>query len=157
VFDGRLAEDFKLSTGTWVSVGPLRARILARAAGHVQDVVIAGHGRAFAAALVFPNVARCRALCPDLAPDAPGRAVLQDARVRETFRTWFEDLASEGTGSSTVVSRAILLDEPPSLEAREITDKGSLNQKAVLENRAALVIELYEPAPSSRTISVLEP
>jgi feruloyl-CoA synthase len=137
-------------------VGPLRARILARAAGHIQDVVIAGHGRAFAAALVFPNVARCRALCPGLAPDVPSREVLRDARVRETFRTLFADLASEGTGSSTVVSRAILLDEPPSLEAREITDKGSLNQRTVLENRAALVNELYEPAPSVRTIAVLE-
>jgi feruloyl-CoA synthase len=158
VFDGRLAEDFKLSTGTWVSVGPLRARILARAAGYIQDVVIAGHGRAFAAALVFPNMVRCRALCPDLAPDAPSRAVLQDARVCGMFRTVFEDLAREGTGSSTVVSRAILLDEPPSLDAREITDKGSLNQRAVLENRAALVIELYEEAtPSSRTIAVLQP
>src|SRR5262249_48328099 len=148
LFDGRLAEDFKLSSGTWVSVGPLRARILAQGGGLIQDVVIAGHDREFAAALVFPNVAACRALCPDLGPDVPVRVVLDDARVRERFEVIFDALARQSTGTSTFVARAVLLDEPPSIDVREITDKGSLNQKAVLQNRAALVEELYAPDAS---------
>jgi feruloyl-CoA synthase len=147
VFDGRLAEDFKLSTGTWVSVGPLRSRILMQAAGYAQDVVIAGHDRAFAAALVFPNLAMCRELAR-LAADAPPRDVLAHPAVVARFRQALDELAAQATGSSTFVARAILLDAPPSLDAREITDKGSLNQKAVLRHRAALVEDLYAtPAP----------
>ena len=154
MFDGRLAEDFKLSTGTWVSVGPLRARILAHAAGYVQDVVIAGHDRDLVAALIFPNLQLCRALCPDLGEDAAARAVLDDRRVRQRFQALLEDLAHASTGSSTLIARALLLDEPPSIDAREITDKSSLNQKAVLQHRAALVDELYGPTPSSRVIAI---
>jgi feruloyl-CoA synthase len=154
VFDGRLDEDFKLSTGTWVSVGPLRSRILARAGGYAQDVVIAGHDRAFVGALFFPNVPRCRDLCPELAADAPVRAVLDDPRVRDTFRSILATLAAEGTGSSTFVARAVLLDVPPSIDAHEVTDKGSLNQKAVLQNRSARVDELYAPSPRAPVIVV---
>ena len=76
---------------------------------------------------------------------APARTILDDVRVRERFQTLLDELARESTGSSTFVARAILLDEPPSIDAREITDKGSLNQKAVLQNRSALVDELYAP------------
>jgi feruloyl-CoA synthase len=152
LFDGRLAEDFKLSTGTWVSVGPLRARILAAAAGLAQDIVIAGHDRPHAAALVVPNLAACRELA-GAGPDAPAGAVLSDARVREAFARALDGLARESTGSSTFVVRAILLDEPPSLEARELTDKGSLNHKIVLASRAALVEELYGDPPSPRVIA----
>jgi feruloyl-CoA synthase len=148
VFDGRLAEDFKLSTGTWVSVGPLRARFLAEAAGLAQDVVVAAPDRDFAAALVFPNVAGCRALVGDDPPDLPVSAVLSHPRVRGRFEEVLTTLAATGTGSSTYPARALLLEEPPSIDAREITDKGSINQKAVLRNRAALVDELYaSPAP----------
>jgi feruloyl-CoA synthase len=154
IFDGRLAEDFKLSTGTWVSVGPLRAKLLAHAGGYVQDVVIAGHDHAFVAALVFPNVQLCRGLCPDLAGDAPVHRVLDDPRVLERFRRLLTELAADSTGSSTFVARALLLDVPPSIDAREMTDKGSLNQKAVLQNRAQSVDELYASPPSSRVIAV---
>jgi feruloyl-CoA synthase len=154
LFDGRLAEDFKLSSATWVSVGPLRSRILAHAGGVVQDVVIAGHDREFAAALIFPNLAVCRGLCPDLPRDAPVAAILADRRVLVRFQTLLEDLARQSTGSSTFVRRAVLLDEPPSIDAREMTDKGSLNQKAVLKNRSALVEDLYAEVPSARVIAV---
>jgi feruloyl-CoA synthase len=154
LFDGRLNEDFKLSTGTWVSVGPLRARMLAQAGGLAQDVVIAGHDRAFVTALVFPHVPRCRDLCPDLASDAPAVAVLRDARVCERFREILGALAADSTGSSTLVARALLLDVPPSIDAHEITDKGSLNQKAILENRSARVEELYAASPSPHVIVV---
>jgi len=151
VFDGRLAEDFKLSTGTWVHVGPLRARIVAEGDGFVQDAVIAGHDRGFVAALLFPNLARCRELCPDL-DAAPPRAVLDDPRVRLRFREALQAVAAQSTGSSTLVARAALLDAPPSLDTRELTDKGSLNQKAVLESRSAWVAALYAEPPPAHVI-----
>jgi feruloyl-CoA synthase len=151
-FDGRLAEDFKLSTGTWVSVGPLRSRILMQAAGLAQDVVIAGHDREFAAALVFPNLPRCRELAEASAPDPSPAGILQHPAVKSRFQTVFDELARHATGTSTFVSRAVLLDVPPSLDAREITDKGSINQKAVLRNRAALVEDLYSTPPPAHVI-----
>ena len=148
VFDGRLAEDFKLSTGTWVGVGALRAKLLAHAAGYVQDAVIAGHDRPFVSALLFPNLPLCRALGPDLGPEVPARTVLGDPRVTAVLRVALEGLAAESTGGSTHVARALVLDVPPSIDAHEVTDKGSLNQRAVLDNRAERVAELYaEPPP----------
>jgi feruloyl-CoA synthase len=151
IFDGRLAEDFKLSTGTWVSVGPLRARILAAAGGLAQDVVIAGHDREFAGALIFPNLTACRDFA-GLPADAPAATVLAHLQVVLSFQDALAGLAHDSTGSSTFVARALLLDQPPSLDAREITDKGSINQKVVLEQRAALVEELYAPTPSARVL-----
>lgn len=151
VFDGRLAEDFKLSTGTWVSVGPLRARILAAAEGLAQDVVITGHDRGYAGALVFPNLAICRAAA-GLSADAPAADVLTHPIVVQRFREALVALARESTGSSTFVERAVVLDQPPSLDAREVTDKGSINQKIVLQQRAALVEELYAQVPSARVL-----
>ena len=150
VFEGRLAEDFKLSSGTWVSVGPLRARILAQGAGLVQDVVIAAPDRPYAAALIFPNVSLCREIAgsPDLTP----AAALGHPDVRARFASVIDTLAAQNTGTSTFVARAIVLDEPPSSAAREITDKGSINMKAVLQHRCALVDELYETTPSPRVI-----
>ena len=152
MFNGRLAEDFKLSTGTWVSVGPLRSKILMQAAGLAQDVVIAGHDRDFAAAMVFPNLARCRELAGSVSPDAPASEVLRHPAVVSRFQTIFDELARQATGSSTFVSRAVLLDVPPSLDAREITDKGSINQRAVLRNRAALVDDIYSTPPPAHVI-----
>jgi feruloyl-CoA synthase len=151
VFDGRLAEDFKLSTGTWVSVGPLRARILAAAAGLAQDVVITGHDREFVGALVFPNFAVCRDVA-GLPADAPPANVLAHPAVVRGLHDAFIGLARESTGSSTFVARALVLEQPPSLDAREITDKGSINQQAVLQQRSALVEELYAPIPSARVL-----
>ena len=148
IFDGRLAEDFKLSTGTWLSVGPLRARIIQHGAGLVQDVVIAAPDREFAAALIFPNLVKCRAAA-QLPDDVPAPVVNAHPAVRAAFQAVIDELAKQSTGSSTFVARAVLLDEPPSLDAREITDKGSLNQKAVLQHRAKLVEELYSSSPGA--------
>jgi feruloyl-CoA synthase len=156
IFDGRLAEDFKLSTGTWVSVGPLRAKILAQAAGVIQDVVIAGHDREFVTALVFPNLYLCRELA-GASPDAPARTILAHPDVRQRFADVFTTLAADSTGSSTFVTRAIVLDDPPSMDAREVTDKGSINQKAVLAHRAALVDELYSASPSVDVLTPRQP
>ena len=137
-FDGRLTEDFKLTTGTWVSVGPLRAGVIAAGAPFIQDVVITGHGRDEVGALVFPNLAACAAL------DAEARR----ARLREIF----EGLARDSTGTSNRITRVLLLEAPPSIDAGEITDKGSINQRAVLEARAALVEALYAEPPDPRII-----
>ena len=157
VFDGRLGEDFKLSSGTWVRVGSLRSRLLAHGAGYVQDVVIAGHERMFVSALLFPNLPSCRALCPDLGPEAPARTVIDDPRVLAVFRGALEAMAAESGGSSTLVARALLLDAPPSLDAHEATDKGSLNQRAVLEKRAERVAELYAEPPPLHVIRLEKP
>ncbi|HKP16714.1 MAG TPA: feruloyl-CoA synthase [Gemmatimonadaceae bacterium] len=139
-FDGRLDEDFKLSTGTWVSVGPLRARLLAALAPYAQDVVIAGHDRDEVTAMIFPNRARCDALNGDVL-----RAILAGC---------LGEVCAAATGSSTRVARALMLEEPPSIDASEVTDKGSINQRAVLRRRAALVEELYAmPTPAQVIIA----
>ena len=152
IFDGRLAEDFKLSTGTWVSVGPLRARIIAEGAGLVQDVVIGAPDRDYVTALIFPNLSICRTLA-GLNGDATVTDVLGHSAVRERLKQALAKLAAESTGSSTFVARAMLMEDPPSPDLREITDKGSLNQKTVLANRTALVDEMYGEALTPRVIS----
>ncbi len=154
LFDGRIAEDFKLATGTWVSVGPLRTKFIAHFAPLVRDVVIAGPDRDDVTALVFPELDACRKLAPGLAADAPAAEVLGDARVRREFASLLDALAKASTGSSNCVCRAVLLAEPPSLDIGEMTDKGSINQRAVLNHRAAAVEELYTPKPSSRVIVI---
>ena len=154
LFDGRIAEDFKLSTGTWVSVGPLRARFIDACAPLVRDVVFAGPDRDDIVALVFPDVEACRKLAPEHAADAAAAAVLDDVRVRIKFAELLSALAAASPGSSTRVVRAILLAEPASMDKGEMTDKGSINQRAVLKNRAALVDVLYTAPLSSRVIAV---
>jgi feruloyl-CoA synthase len=149
LFDGRIAEDFKLATGTWVNVGPLRARLLAELEPYARDVVIAGADCNEIGALIFPHLDACRRLAAD------GTAnITADARVIEELRARLTAFAGGSTGSSNRVCRAILLDEPPLLDAGEMTDKGSLNQRAVLTRRAGLVAELYAPEPSARVIVI---
>jgi feruloyl-CoA synthase len=156
LFDGRIAEDFKLSTGTWVNVGPLRARFVDFFAPNVRDVVLAGADRNAIGALVFPNIAACRRLAPDLPADAPADTVLSDPRVRTYFTERLKALAEASPGSSTRIARALLMAEPPSLDKGEMTDKGSINQRAVLSHRTALVEELYGTAPSPHVLSIKE-
>jgi len=143
VFDGRFSEDFKLATGTWVSVGPLRARILNRFAPYARDVVIAGHDRVDIGILIFADMHACCSLHPALSPALPWGQILGHESVRSKFNELLKDFVAESTGSSNRVVRAILLEEPPSIDAGEITDKGSLNQHEVLAHRAALVEQLY--------------
>jgi feruloyl-CoA synthase len=152
LFDGRIAEDFKLSTGTWVSVGPLRARFIDHFAPYVRDVVFAGPDRDDIAALVFPDVEACRKLT-GLGLEATPDAIVQHATLRATLSELLSKLATMSTGSSTRVVRAILMAEPPSMDKGEMTDKGSINQRAVLNNRAALVQELYATPFTSRVVA----
>ena len=151
MFDGRLAEDFKLSSGSWVSVGPLRTRFLAAAAPLVQDVVVAGHDRDYIALLVFPRLDECRGLS-GLQKQATASEIVAHDLVRARFQALLDHLAHEATGGTSRIRRLLLLEIPPSIDAAEITDKGSINQRAVLERRAALVEELYLATPSSRTL-----
>jgi len=125
VFDGRVAEDFKLSTGTWVNAGAVRIRLIAAADPLIQDAVITGHDRDELGALVFLSPA-----ARDLPPE----------EVRSRLRSVLRGFSG---GSSTCPARLMVMSEPPSIDANEITDKGYMNQRAVLERRAALVESLY--------------
>ena len=155
-FDGRIAEDFKLSTGTWVSVGPMRARIIAHFAPYFRDVAIAGLDRDDVAVLAFPDLDACRALVAGGAGSNDARGILSDPRLQREMRRLLAALAAGATGSSTRVARLTLLEAPPSLDAGEITDKGSINQRAVLARRADIVEELYATPCSSRVITLAE-
>jgi feruloyl-CoA synthase len=156
IFDGRFAEDFKLASGTWVSVGPLRNRIMQWFAPYVRDAVITGPDRNFLAMLIVPNLEACRLLAKNLAPNTAIAEVLGHESVTKKFARLLESFAAQATGNSNRVLRAILLDEPPSLDAGEITDKASLNQRAILARRAALVEEIYASHPSSRVLRIHE-
>jgi feruloyl-CoA synthase len=150
LFDGRLNEDFKLSSGTWVRVGSLRTRLLAHFGSLLQDVVLAGPDRDYVTALMFPGVSVCKSLCAHLPENAQVAEILGRSEIRDLFQERLDTFAALNGNNSTCVVRAMLLDAPPSMEAREITDKGSVNQSTVLKNRAELIVELYkEPAPAS--------
>lgn len=141
-FDGRIAEDFKLSTGTFVSVGPLRARINAACAPYVHDAVITGINLKEIGALLIPTPAiRALAGLPD---SATMQQVLKSDAVQQHFQKVLNQLAAQSTGSASRVARMHLMHEPPSLDKGEITDKGSINQRAVLQHRAGLVSALHE-------------
>jgi feruloyl-CoA synthase len=142
VFDGRIAEDFKLSTGTWVNVGELRRRLIAQFAPLLRDAVLAGHDRDEVTALLIPNGDACRRHA-GAGFDAALRGVLQERLDR---------LAAGATGGSNRVVRALVLDETLSIDANEVTDKGSINQRAVLARRAHLVEELYRIPRSPRVL-----
>jgi feruloyl-CoA synthase len=153
-FEGRLSENFKLGTGTWVSVGPLRQAFLSAFAPYAKDVVITGHDRDEVCALVFPDIEACRALCTGLEPASPAALVLGQEATRARLARLLGEFRSRATGSSTRIKRLILMEEPPSIDANEITDKGSINQRAVLTRRAALVEALYAEPPPHSVIAV---
>ena len=141
-FDGRIAEDFKLATGTFVSVGPLRGKIIATGAPYVQDVVLTGINLKEVGAMVFPTPA-VRALS-GLAADAPLADVLGSALVLAHFQNLINELSKTATGSANRIARMCLLSEPPTIDKGEITDKGSINQRSVLTHRADTVAALHE-------------
>ena len=146
LFDGRIAEDFKLSTGTFVSVGPLRTRIVLQGHPYVQDAVLTGINRDELGVMIFPRLPDCRALS-GLGDAASAADVLRHPAVREVFQRLVDQLHAQGTGSANRVERMYLLVEPPSLQQGEVTDKNSINVRAVLQHRAALVELLYASDP----------
>ena len=143
-FDGRIAEDFKLATGTFVSVGPLRAKIIAAGAPYVQDAVITGLNRQEVGALLLPTPA-VRKLA-GLPESASLQSVLESDPVQAHFRKVANELAAQATGSANRVARLHLMHEPPSIDKGEVTDKGSINQRAVLKHRDALVQAFHDDA-----------
>jgi feruloyl-CoA synthase len=153
LFDGRLTEDFKLSTGTWVSVGPLRTQIMNRFQPYMRDVVLAGENENEVTALGIPDMPAIRALHSELDKKLSDADVLNSEGVRAKVKERLTAFARESTGSSNRLTRVLLMDEPPSMDAGEMTDKGSINQRAVLGRRANLVKELYANPPSARVIA----
>jgi len=153
LFDGRVGEDFKLLTGTWVHVGSLRVKGIDALKPVAQDIVVTGHDRDEIGFLVFPNVSECRSLCPGLPADAPVEQVLSNPAVLARVRLGMAAMAQGGGGSSTVATRALLMAEPPSVEAGEITDKGYINQRAVLTRRKDLVENLYAEMPDKSVVT----
>ncbi len=141
-FDGRIAEDFKLATGTFVSVGPLRGKIIAAGAPYIQDVVLTGINLGEIGAMVFPTQA-VRGLS-GLGADAPMSDVLASRPVLAHFQKLVNDLAAGSTGSASHIARMCLLSQPPTIDKGEITDKGSINQRSVLTHRADTVAALHD-------------
>jgi feruloyl-CoA synthase len=143
-FDGRVAENFKLSSGTWVSVGAMRLAAIAAGAPVIEEVVVTGQDRDELGLLVFPNLAGCRSIAG--LPDASLSELVRHPAVRAVVQKALSTLGASG-GSSVKPSRALMLDEPPSMESGEMTDKGYLNQRAALKRREAQVKQLYEEPP----------
>jgi len=142
MFDGRIAEDFKLSSGVFVSVGPLRNRAVLEGSPYVQDIVVAAPDRECLGILVFPRLPECRQLA-GLDGQASDAEVLASAAVRAWFADWLERLNRDAQGNASRLEWLALQDEAPSIDQGEITDKGSINQRAVLQRRAAQVEALY--------------
>jgi feruloyl-CoA synthase len=142
-FDGRTAEDFKLDSGTWVSASTLRARLAQLAAPFVSDSVITGADRSNVAALLVPNADLLRSLAPDLPPDAPVAHILRAPQVRDWFADLLKRMNDGVTGSADRIIAFGILEGALSLDKGEVTDKGSLNQRAIIKERAALVEAVY--------------
>jgi len=149
VFDGRIAEDFKLDTGTWVHVGGLRVAALAACSPLLQDAVVCGHDRHEVGILAWPNLAACRELAPGATGTADVASLLRAPEIVSVLRTGLERHNTRNPASSVRIGRLHLMQEPPSIDANEITDKGYINQRAAIERRAALVERLYAATPGS--------
>ncbi len=153
-FDGRVVEDFKLDTGTWVGVGALRLAALDAAAPALQDAVVTGHDKAWAGLLAWPNPATCAALCSDPVNAKSPDLLVRDAGVIEHVRRGLAALNARAGGSSGHIARVILMAEPASMDAGELTDKGYVNQRVTLERRSALVEALYAEPPGPGVIVI---
>jgi feruloyl-CoA synthase len=153
LFAGRVAEDFKLTTGTFVHVGPLRTEAIAAATPVLLDALVTGQDRPFIGLLCWPNLHACRQIVGD--PEASYEQVVADARVNAALRRGMRAHNAVGHGASSMrVARAMWLVEPPSIDGNELTDKGYINQRAGLERRAALVQQLYAEPPGPGVIVV---
>ncbi|GAB2180766.1 feruloyl-CoA synthase [Denitratisoma sp. agr-D3] len=149
MFDGRIAEDFKLSSGTFVSVGPLRARIISEGAPYVMDVVLTGMNRDDIGALVFPRLEHCCRLAGVSEDINPGE-LLSSQPVRDLFTQLLARVNAKASGSASRIAWMRVLEDAPSIDHHEITDKGSINQRAVLTRRAELIDALYENRDNQR-------
>lgn len=151
IFDGRVSEDFKLSTGTWVNMAGVRGGLVRACAPYVRDAVITGLNRNHIGAMLFLDVDAARKIDPSLANAGEG-TIAHHPKLREILQERLDSLASHSTGSSNMVARAVVMDSPPSIDAHEVTDKGSINQRAVMSVRANLVEDLYADMPPGHVI-----
>ena len=150
IFAGRVVEDFKLTTGTFVHVGSLRTDAIAAATPVVHDALVAGQDREFIGLLAWPNLHACRQIVGN--PDATFEDVVKHPEVIACFKRGLEAHNASCTGSSMRIARAMLMAEPPSIDGNELTDKGYINQRAGLERRADLVERLYAKKPDNDVI-----
>lgn len=153
IFDGRVTEDFKLSSGTWVSVGTLRAEVIAAVSPLVQDCVVAGLDKEYIAILAWPNMQAAREICADPNMTTPDE-ILRSKPVVDYVRERLGKHNKDAGGSSGKVARIMLMTEPPSIDGHEITDKGYVNQRATLDRRAKLVEALYAKQPPGDVIVI---
>lgn len=153
IFDGRVTEDFKLSSGTWVSVGTLRADVIAAVSPLVQDCVVAGLDKEYIAILAWPNMQAAREICADANLSTPDE-ILRSPAIASFVRERLAKHNKNAGGSSGKVARIMLMSEPPSIDGHEITDKGYVNQRATLDRRAKLVEALYAKTPTADVIVV---
>ena len=154
VFDGRVAEDFKLDTGTWVQAGKLRVDLVGAAAPVIQDAVICGHDRKYVAALAWPNWVGLPKVVTDEAAQSSLDTMLNSSQLLEHVRAGVRAHNRANPGSSTAIKRVLFMAEPPSMDGGEITDKGYINQKAALTRRAHLVEKLYADPPGNDVIVI---
>ena len=147
VFDGRIAEDFKLSTGAWVSVGTLRKKIVKASSGLIRDAVITGHDKSYLAAILIPDEGACRALLHSKEDDLA--VIVRHERLVQAIQGFLDQLGQNSTGSSTCIRRAVIADFALSIDKGEVTDKGSINQRGFLKNSKQLVDRLYEECPDA--------
>jgi feruloyl-CoA synthase len=150
IFAGRVVEDFKLTTGTFVHVGSLRTDAIAAATPVVHDALVAGQDREFIGLLAWPNLHACRQMVGN--PDATFEDVIKHPDVIGCLKRGLQAHNASSTGSSMRIARAMLMAEPPSIDGNELTDKGYINQRAGLERRAALVERLYADKPGEDVI-----
>lgn len=143
IFDGRVAENFKLSSGTWVSVGNIRTDILAKIDQVAQDIVIAGHDREEIGILIFPNINSCKKLCRPISEETSNEDILRHKNVINELLIGLNDYNVKNKSTSRKVARALFLVDPPDIDSNEITDKGYINQRAVLEGRSNYVSKLF--------------
>lgn len=153
LFDGRLAEDFKLDTGTWVNVGKLRTELLAVGNGLIQDAVITGHDQQFVGAIIFPDIEVCKKQLR-LSTESNLREIVTMPVFKQTIQQLLIEMAKKSTGSATLIKRALLADFTLSLDAGELTDKGSVNQKQVLKNYPECIRLLYQSALTPLVVEV---
>lgn len=142
VFDGRIAEDFKLSTGTWVSVDTLKAKVLKTGSPLIQDVVLTGVDKDYIGAILFLNSDESL-LLTGLSSNSSNKEVAKHADLIKHLEKWLIEFNATSTGSSTRILKFVIAEEEPSKALGEITDKGSINQRAVLSNRKNLVVSIY--------------
>ena len=153
IFDGRIAEDFKLNTGTWVSVGVLRAQMIAAGNGLIQDVVITGHDNEFIGAIVFAGLDHCKRIT-GWGNEAVLNDIVHHKVIKQKLQEVLQEIAKKSTGSATLVKRALFADFTLNIDRGEITDKGSINQRVIIQHHPELVEKLYAAGTDENIIEV---